>query len=90
MKKTIRLTEKQLNDIVKKVIMEQDSEDMDMDVDSAISHAEEMIGGFEPSDSSNKVQHIEELMDAIDEKIYELKKLKFAIKSAHLKGIYKN
>lgn len=87
MKKTIKLTEKQLNDIVKKVIMEQDSDDMD--TESAISHAEEMIGGFEPTDRSNKVKHIEELMDAIDEKIYELKKLKFAIKSSHLKSIYK-
>ena len=92
MKKTIKLTEKQFNDIVKKVVMEQESEDIDYenDVISAISDAEYMLGDFEPSDRSNRVKHIEELKMAIDEKIHQLKKLKQAIGVSHLKSIYRH
>jgi hypothetical protein len=74
MKKTIKLTEKDLNYIVNKVIREQ------MEMDDMTSRMQELLGDMEVGGSP------EEMIEAINEKIYELKKLRFEIKSKRLKS----
>jgi hypothetical protein len=78
MKKTIKLTEKDLNYIVNKVIREQ--MEMESEMDDMTSRMQELLGDMEVGGSP------EEMIEAINEKIYELKKLRFEIKSKRLKS----
>lgn len=80
MKKTIKLTEKDLNYIVNKVIREQMEMETEMDTDDVTSRAQELLGDMEVGDSP------EDMIEAINEKIYELKKLRFDIKSKRMKS----
>lgn len=84
MKKTIKLTEKDLNYIVNKVIreqMEMETEmEPEMETDDVTSRFQELLGDMEVGDSP------EEMIEAINEKIYELKKLRFDIKSKQMKS----
>lgn len=90
MKKTIKLTEKQLTNIVKKVIMEQEDTDMSSDISSLLSQAESELSGFEPTDRSNQFEYINEILDALSNKIQTLKDLKLEIRALRMKSIYKH